>query len=97
MINRQPYYTVGNTLASQVELISPSKINFSITSKIKNTYRFEDVDFLSCAYSFSILVSGHDYLIKYPIKNSVMAASSMISSSQNTLEIKRDYIGYLGI
>ena len=96
-INRQPYYAVGCLLASQVELINPSRINFSITSKIKNSFKHDDLAILNCAYSFSVLVSGSDYLVRFPIKNSIMSSSSILSSSQNTLEIKREYIGYLGV
>lgn len=98
-MNRQPYFSVGNKIAD-VSSILPLKINFSVNSKLTKGELFPDVSFSKIKeknYNFNIFVSGSNYVMSFPIRNSKLISSEVTLSSENTAEIKSNFLGYYGL
>lgn len=97
-INRQVFYGVGSESALNVVEILPIKINFSINSKLKNEQNEIDIaNIKQNNLNFDISVSGKNQNMIFPIRKAQLMSSSVGLSNLNTLEIKRQYIGYYGI
>ena len=107
-INRQPYYTIGSLLPTEVCEILPLKITLSINSKVydnslvnifpSNFYK-NSTNQNSDKFNFNLVVknTGDSSFISYPSPNSTLVSSSIQASSNNTLEIKRNFVGYYGL
>jgi hypothetical protein len=97
-INRQPYYGIGFDEPTEVCEILPIKINFSVNSKMKNEkdnltiakYKQNNLD-------FDIFVSGVSGSMNFPIRKAQLLNFDLTMSNQNTLEIKRQFVGYYGL
>lgn len=95
-MNRQPYFSIGEKTAS-VSSISPLKINFSMNSKLVAGEAMNGLSFSKINeqnYNFNISVSGSGYLIDFPVRNSRLISSDVVLSSDNTAEIKNQFLGY---
>lgn len=98
-MNRQPYFSVGKKTAD-VSSLTPLKINLSINSKLIKGKLSSNIDFPKIQeqnYNFNISVSGSGYLMNFPITNSRLISSEIVFSSENTAEIKTQFIGYYGL
>jgi hypothetical protein len=98
-INRQPYFSIGQKSAD-VSSILPLKINLSINSKLTKGQLSSEIDFPKFKeknYNFNISVSGSGYLMHFPITNSRLISSEVVLSSENTAEIKTQFLGYYGL
>jgi hypothetical protein len=98
-LNRQPYYTVGNCRPIEVNLILPLEISVSINSKLpNNSINHEMVqDKYSKFTNFDIIVSGQYSMFSLPFRNGKLINTSVQLASQNTIEIKNNYLGYYGL
>lgn len=102
-IKRQQFYSVGSGLNPiQVSLILPLEIKSSINAKLVKNAQNIDInkydDFTSKNSDFDIKVSGTgSSLLTLPIRRAKLINDSIQISSENTLEIKKDFIGYYGI
>ena len=100
-INRQVYYSVGNAEPVEVSPILPLRITSSINSKVISTSKdFAYPNFINSNekyLNFDIVVSGSGYLFNLPMKKATLFNMDSQFSSQNTLEIKRNFIGYYGL
>jgi hypothetical protein len=95
-MNRQPYFSIGKKIAD-VTSILPLKINLSINSKLTKGQLSSNVGFSKITdqnYNFNISVSGSGYLMNFPITNSRLISSEVVVSSDNTAEIKTQFLGY---
>jgi hypothetical protein len=98
-INRQAIFSVG-TKVPEVCPILPLKINFSINSKLKNESLLINNSFSKISnknYNFDIVVSGSQYQMNYPIRNSQLISSEISLSNINSIEVKRQFLGYYGL
>jgi hypothetical protein len=99
-INRQPYYSVGSSSAVEVSPILPLKINSSINSKvIRGASRFIYPNIIdSNKYiDYDISVTTSQYTATFPVRNGVLVNFETQLSSQNTIEIKRNFLGSYGL
>lgn len=99
-INRQPFFSIGSSTPSEVCEILPIKIIFTINSKIHSEELNRNKDILTKKFQdnlhFKILVDIGGDIIFY-IKNAQLVNSEITLSTQNTLELKRTFIGYYGL
>ena len=98
-INRQVFFSVGSKSA-EVCPILPIKINFSLNSKLKSESNSLNDSFsksIQKNYDFDIVISGSRSLMNFPIRNAQLMSSEIIMSSNNTLEVKRQFLGYYGL
>jgi len=98
-INRQPVFSIGKK-TPEVCPILPLKINFSINSKLKNEALLTNNSFskiIDKNYNFDIVVSGSNSVMNYPIRNSQLISSEISLSNVNSVEIKRQFLGYYGL
>ena len=98
-MNRQPYFSIGKKTADISSLL-PLTINLSINSKLIKGQLSSEIDFPKIQeknYNFNISVSGSGYLMNFPITNSRLISSEVIFSSENTAEIKTQFLGYYGL
>lgn len=97
-MNRQPFYSVGYLQPKEVCPIYPIKINFTINSKMKN-----EIDLINLSslkqdnLNFDITVSGSLSIFSLPIRKAQLISSDITMSSSNTLELKRQFIGYYAL
>jgi hypothetical protein len=100
-MNRQVYYSVGSAEPVEVSTILPLRITSSINSKVssvsKNLAYPNFVNPNEKYLTFDIVVSGSGYLFNLPMKKATLVNMESQFSSQNTLEIKRNFIGYHGL
>jgi hypothetical protein len=102
-IKRQPFYSIGSGLSPiEVSLILPLEIKSSINAKLVRNITNIDInkydDFTSKNSDFNINVSGTgSSLLSLPIRRAKLISDSIQISNENTLEIKKDFIGYYGV
>lgn len=97
-INRQPYYAIGSEDANEICTILPIKINFSITSKIKNEYQnIDSTEIIQDNLNFDISISGARQIMSFPVRKAQLTSTEIIISNSNTLDFKRNFIGYYGL
>jgi hypothetical protein len=100
-INRIPYYSVGSKYPVEVSPIYPYKITANINSKASSKYKndiFPEYLNTDDYLNFRILVSKDNLnFIDFPVTKAKMHSAAMEFSSQNTLEIKRSFVGHYGI
>lgn len=98
-INRQAYYTIGSLNPTEVCEILPIKINFSVNSKIKKESDIIDMPVINDnkLLNFYISVSGKYNTFSFPITRANLISTQIQNSSSNTLEIKRNFIGFYGL
>lgn len=97
-INRQPFYTIGSLIPTEVCPILPIRINFSINSKMKDEASTIQISSRrQNNLNFDISISGSTSTMSFPIRNAQLVSSDLTLSSSNTLELKRQFIGYYGI
>lgn len=101
-MNRQPYFSIGNSNANKVSLIFPIKINTSINFKLKN--ETSSIDYFTNElkqpnFNFDIKTSGTGVgsAMTFPVKNAQLISSEIVASSNNTLEFKTKFLGYYGL
>jgi hypothetical protein len=98
-INRQPLFSVGTKIA-QVCPILPLKINFTINSKLAMEGSDLSDSFSKSRqqnYNFDITVLGTYGSANFPIRNSQLVSSEITLSNNNTIEMKRQFLGYYGL
>jgi len=98
-INRQVFFSIGSK-AAQICPILPIKINFSLNSKLKSETDSLSNSFSKIAqknYNFDISISGAISTMSFPIRNAQLVSSEITMSSNNTLEVKRQFLGYYGL
>lgn len=98
-INRQAFFSIGSKEA-QVCPILPIKINFSLNSKLKSESNSLSESFSKIVqknYDFDIAVSGSGSIMNFPVRNAQLVSSDITLSSNNTLEVKRQFLGYYGL
>lgn len=100
-IQRIPYYSVGSLQPKNIETITPYQINLTINSKASSKYKNDCLIKIKndCFLNFCIGVSGDGVgnICYYCIQNAIMTNFSSQITSQNTLEITRNFIGNYGI
>lgn len=97
-MNRQPFYTVGSLKPTEVCPILPIKINFSINSKMKDESSLIKISSrVQNNLNFDISISGSFSTMSFPIRSAQLISSDIVLSSSNTLELKRQFIGYYGL
>lgn len=100
-INRQPYYGIGSKAANQINLIYPLKTSISINSKLKredfSLYQDSIPTIKKDNFNFNINISGKNSTMIFPVCNAQLISSEIIGSSSNSLEIKKQFIGYYGL
>jgi len=97
-VNRQPYYNIGSEDVSEVCEILPIKINFSITSKIKDeNNKIDSIEIMQDNLNFDISVSGSLQTMSFPVRKAQLMSTELIMSNSNTLDFKRNFIGYYGL
>ena len=97
-VNRQPYYSVGQKEPTEVCPILPLQIQASISSRIPNTLKKIDIPELEDSFAdFDIVVSGSNSNFILPMRKSKLVGSNILITSQNTIEIKKDFLGYYGL
>lgn len=98
-INRQPYYTVGNCRPIEINLILPLEVSTSISSKLLNTSVNNEMvqDKYSKFTNFDIIVSGQYSMFSLPLRKGKLVNTSIQLASQNTIEVKNNYLGYYGL
>ena len=98
-INRQPYYTVGSCRPTEINLILPLEISTSINSKLPNNSINNEIvrDKYSKFTNFDIIISGQYSMFPLPFRNGKLVNTSIQLASQNTVEIKNNYLGYYGL
>lgn len=97
-MNRQPFYSVGSLQPTEVCPILPIKINFSVNSKMKDEQSLITISSKKQGnLDFYISISGSVSTMSFPIKKAQLVSSDITLSSSNTLEIKRQFIGYYGL
>jgi hypothetical protein len=102
-INRQVYYSVGSALPVNVTQISPLEVKFSINSKLSKNNDYLNMPVYTKRYSldnyldFDIVVSGSNSIFRLPARKAKLVGTETQISSQNTIEFKRNFIGYYGL
>lgn len=100
-INRIPYYSIGSKYPIEVSPIYPYKVVANINSKASSKYKndiFPEYLDTNGYLNFKILVSKSDLnFMEFDVTKAKMHSATMEFSSQNTLEIKRSFIGHYGI
>lgn len=97
-INRQAFYSVGSVEPTEVCPIPPIRINFSVSSKMKDEQSLVQISSRrQNNLDFDITVSGKSSIMNFPIRKAQLVSSDIILSSSNTLELKRQFIGYYGL
>ena len=97
-MNRQPFYTIGSLRPTEICPILPIKINFSINSKMKDEASLIEISSRTQNnLNFDISISGSLSTVSFPIRSAQLVSSDVILSSSNTLELKRQFIGYYGL
>lgn len=97
-VNRQPYYSVGQKEPTEVCPILPLQIQASISSRIPNSLKKIDIPEIEDSFSdFDIIVSGSNSNFVLPMRKSKLVSSNISIASQNTIEIKKDFLGYYGL
>jgi hypothetical protein len=97
-INRQPFYTIGSLNPTEVCPILPIRINFSVNSKMKDEKSLVQISSRNQDnLNFDISVSGKNSIMNFPIRRAQLISSDITLSSSNTLELKRQFIGYYGL
>jgi hypothetical protein len=97
-INRQPYYSVGQKEPTEVCPILPLQIQISLSSKIPNNSKEIDFSKNDDGFrDFDIIVSGSSSFFKLPIRKSKLINSTVSIASQNTLDVKHDFLGFYGL
>lgn len=97
-MNRQAFYTIGSLKPTEVCPILPIKINFSINSKMKDEESIVKISSrIQNNLNFNISISGALSTMSFPITNAQLVSSDVTLSSSNTLELKRQFIGYYGL
>jgi len=96
-IQRTPYYSVGSFYAKNVSTNTPYQVSLTINSKATSNYKNDKTPYIASdidSYlNFCLMICNVSYLIQ----KARMVSSSAQISSQNTLEIKRNFIGYYGV
>lgn len=98
-INRQVFFSIGSKSA-EVCPILPLKINFSINSKLTSEQVGMANSFSKSRqqnYNFHIAVTGSNSQMTFPIKNAQLISSNINLTNNNTLEFKRQFLGYYGL
>jgi len=101
-INRQPFFSIGSSTPSEVCEILPIKIIFTINSKINSDEITRNKEILTkktqenLEFKIVILIDDEKNIIFY-IKNAQLINSEITLSIENTLELKRTFIGYYGL
>ena len=97
-MNRQPFYTIGSLTPTEVCPILPLKINFSINSKMKDEASLIKISSMQQNnLDFDISIAGAVSTMSFPIRKAQLISSDITLSSSNTLELKRQFIGYYGL
>lgn len=95
-IQRTPYYSVGSFYPKNVSTNTPYQVSLTINSKATSNYRNDKMPYIvsdiDSYLNFCLMICNVSYLIQ----KARMVSSSAQISSQNTLEIKRNFIGYYG-
>jgi hypothetical protein len=95
--NRQPFFNIGSNLPTQVYNILPIKINLSITSKLKDEAKAIAISTpIQSELNFDIVISGTNTMI-YPIRKAQLLSTEITSSSQNTMDVKHNFLGFYGL
>jgi hypothetical protein len=96
--NRQPFYNIGYDLPSEVYSILPIKINLSIISKLKNeSSKIAISNMIQSGLNFDIAISGAIQTVNFPIRKAQLLSTEILLSSQNTLDVKHNFLGVYGI
>jgi hypothetical protein len=99
--NRNPFYSIGSLHPDCVESITPFQIFLTVNSKASSKYKndtqinIKNNDFLN--FSISVTGTGDGQSFNFCIQNAIMYSCSSEMSNQNTLQIKREFLGYYGI
>lgn len=97
-MNRQPFYSVGYLKPTEVCPILPIRINFSVNSKMKDEESLINISSIKQnSLDFDISISGSTSIMSFPIRKAQLVSSDIVLSSTNTLELKRQFIGYYGL
>jgi hypothetical protein len=97
-INRQPFFTIGSIEPSEVCPILPIRINFSINSKMKDEKSLIKISSINQNnLNFDISISGQTSNMSFPVRKAQLVSSEIVLSNSNTLELKRQFIGYYGL
>jgi hypothetical protein len=104
-IKRQPYYSVGSYLPTEVCPLLPLEITSSISCK--NTQNFdlnEDLLKLSTTpdlIDFDIKINddlnGNVLLATFPIRNAHLVSKDRSIKSSSSMEITNNFLGYYGL
>jgi hypothetical protein len=98
-VNRQPYYSVGSLIPTEVSQILPLEISTSINSKLPNSSKNAEMakDIYLNYTNFDIIISGTSSMFSLPFRNGKLINTSIQLASQNTIEVKNNYLGYYGL
>lgn len=100
-INRQPFYSIGQTAPIKVETIFPFSVQASVNSlatKEYKNYEISSYENINLKYkNFDILVSGNVKTSCFPIRNSILTETNFNLDSNSAMNIQRNYIGYYGL
>lgn len=97
-MNRQPFYTIGSSKPTEICPILPIKINFSVNSKMKDEGSIIQISSrMQNNLNFDVSVSGSVSTMSFPIRDAQLISSDIVLSSSNSLELRRQFIGYYGL
>jgi hypothetical protein len=100
-INRQVYYSIGSSEPIEVSPVLPLRITSSINSKIPaGVSNLTQPNFLALNENyidFSIHVTRPSYTFSFPVTKADLVSIEYQLSSQNTIEVKRNFVGYYGL
>ena len=99
-MNRQPYFSIGDKSAKNINLITPLKINSNINFKLKKETESIDIftnEMKQPNFDIGIIVNGASSQTCFCISKAQVVSTEIVALNNSTLEIKAKFLGYYGI
>lgn len=98
---RTPSYTVGSLYPNNVSTMLPYQIAVNINSKVSSNYKNDKMPSFSnlneSYLDFDLEIKVDNSLMSFPVRKAKLISTSVEMASQNTLEIRRSFIGTYGL